>query len=362
MATQQAPSARHNGGNGNGASNGPMTNAPRNWKDAPDHYTETPDWKDNTTKFLGWFSIGLGLAEIFAPRQVAKLVGIEDEEEYVGTLRQFGVREIAAGLGILTRPKPTYWLWSRVGGDAIDLTWLTRRLRDEDEGNDKTKLLAAITAVLGVTALDIIQGARLTSEKLPSTGHDEGSFQLGQGEDGTVRLEAQTTVGATPQECYEFWKNLENLPKVVGHLESVRSFGEGRSHWKAKAPAGLSVEWDAEVVDDRENEYIAWHALEHEQVDNLGSVTFVPAPGDRGTEVHLEMEYHPRGGALGAKIANMFKKLPQSELMMDLRRFKQLIELGEIVQSDATAARKMPHPAQPPADDELKSEFRNQSR
>jgi uncharacterized membrane protein len=336
-----------------------MTNAPRNWKSAPEHYTETPDWKDGTTKFLGWFSIGLGLAEIFAPRQVAKLVGIEDEDEYVGTLRQFGVREIAAGLGILTRPKPTYWLWSRVGGDAIDLTWLTRRLRDEDENNDKTKLLAAITAVLGVTALDIIQGAKLTSENLPSTGHDEGSFQLGTPDDGTVRLEAQTTVGASPEECYEFWKNLENLPRVVGHLESIRSLPNGRTHWRAKAPAGLTVEWDAETIEDRPNEYIAWHSLEHEQVDNLGSVTFVRAPGDRGTEIHLEMEYHPRGGAVGAKIANLFKKLPQSQLMIDLKRFKQLIELGEVVQSDATAARATPHPAQPPADDELKSELRN---
>ena len=358
MATQQAPNGtRHNGSDG--AEHRPMTRAPRNWKGAPEHYSETPDWKDGTTKFLGWFSIGLGLAEIFAPRAVAKFVGIEDEDEHVGTLRQFGVREIAAGLGILTRPKPTYWVWSRVGGDAIDLAWLTRRLRDSDEDNDKMKLLAAITAVAGVTAIDIMQGARMTSEKLPSTGHDEGSFQVGQGEDGTVRLEAQVTVGASPEECYEFWKNLENLPRVVGHLESVRTLGDGRSHWKAKAPAGMSVEWDAETIEDRPNEYIAWHALEHEQVDNLGSVTFVPAPGDRGTEVHLEMEYHPRGGALGAKIANMFKKLPQLELMMDLRRFKQLIELGEVVQSDATAARKMPHPAQPPATNELKSELRN---
>lgn len=359
MATQQAPNGtRHN--RGDGASRRPMTQAPRNWKDAPEHYSETPDWKDGTTKFLGWFSIGLGLAEIFAPRQVAKLIGVKDEEEYAGTLRQFGVREIAAGLGILTRPKPTYWLWSRVGGDAIDLAWLTRRLRDSEEDNDSTKLLAAITAVLGVTALDIIQGTKLTSEKLPSTGHDEGSFQLGEGEDGTVRLEAQVTVGASPEECYEFWKTQENLPRVIGHLESVRMLPNGRTHWKAKSPAGLSVEWEAETIEDRPNEYIAWHALEHEQVDNLGSVTFVEAPGGRGTEVHLEMEYHPRGGVIGAKIANLFRKIPQVALMMDLRRFKQLMELGEVVQSDATAARAMPHPARPNAADELKSELRNQ--
>jgi uncharacterized membrane protein len=189
--------------------------------------------------------------------------------------------------------------------------------------------------VLGVTALDIMQGAKLTSEKLPAAGHDEGSFQLSPGDDGTVRLAAQVTVGRPVAEVYEFWKDLGNLSRFMGHLESVRMTGAGRSHWKAKAPAGLTAEWDAETIEDRPNEYIAWHSLEGEAVDNLGSVTFVQAPGDRGTEVHLEMEYHPRGGVVGAKLANMFKKIPQAALSADLKRFKQMMELGEITLSDA---------------------------
>jgi len=352
MATQQAPSGTKQNGS-NGASRGPVTQGGRNWKDAPEHYSETPDWKDGTTKFLGWFSVGLGLAELLAPRQVAKLVGIEDEDEHVGTLRTFGIREIAAGVGLLTRPKPTYWLWSRVGGDAIDLAFLGRRMRDETENNNNAKLLAATLAVLGVTALDIMQGAKLTSEKLPAQGHDEGSFQLSPGDDGTVHLAAQITVGRPVAEVYEFWKDLGNLPRFMGHLESVRMTGAGRSHWKAKAPAGLTAEWDAETIEDRPNEYIAWHSLEHEAVDNLGSVTFVQAPGDRGTEVHLEMEYHPRGGAVGAKLANMFKKIPQAALSADLKRFKQMMELGEITLSDPTAAKGM-QPGQPPKQGDLK--------
>ena len=352
MATQQAPRGTNsNGGTqGNGGS-GVLSQ--RIGKDAPMHYSETPDWKDGTTKFLGWFSIGLGLAEVFAPRQVAKLVGIENEEDHVGTLRSFGVRELAAGFAILTRPKPTYWLWSRVGGDAIDLSFLARRMRDENENNNNAKLLAATLAVLGVTALDIMQGAKLTSEKLPATGHDEGSFQQSKADDGTVRLAAHITVGATPSEVYAFWKNLGNLSSFMGHLESVRMTEGGRSHWKAKAPAGLTVEWDAETIEDRPNEYIAWHSLEHEQVDNLGSVTFIEAPQGRGTEVHLEMEYHPRGGVIGAKIAEVFRKIPSLALSGDLRRFKQLVELGEITQSDATAAKGM-QPAQPPERSKLK--------
>lgn len=351
MATQQLPRGTNsNGGRQASRADG---RSERIGKDAPEHYSETPDWKDGTTKFLGWFSIGLGLAELFAPRQVAKLIGIEDEEEYATTLRTFGVREIAAGVGLLTRPKPTYWLWSRVGGDALDLAFLGRRMRDEDENNNNAKLLAATVAVLGVTAIDIMQGAKLTSEKLPATGHDEGSFQLSPADDGTVRLSAQITVGASPAAVYEFWKDLGNLPRFMGHLESVRVTEGGRSHWKAKAPAGLTAEWDAETIEDRPNEYIAWHSLENEPVDNLGSVTFIKAPAGRGTEVHLEMEYHPRGGVVGAKLANLFKKIPQAALSADLKRFKQMMELGEITLSDSTAAKGM-HPAQPPKQSELK--------
>ena len=353
MATEQL--TRDTSSNGGSQTNGQsVVRSERIGKDAPTHYSETPDWKDGTTKFLGWFSIGLGLAEIFAPRQVAKLVGIENEDDYVGTLRSFGVREIAAGVGILTRPKPTYWLWSRVGGDALDLSFLARRMRDEDENNNNARLLAATVAVLGVTALDIMQGAKLTSENLPAAGHDEGSFQQSKGEDGTVRLSAHVTVGAPPSEVYAFWKDLGNLPRFMGHLDSVRMTGNGRSHWKAKAPAGLTVEWDAETIEDRENEYIAWHSLESEQVDNLGSVTFIEAPQGRGTEVHLEMEYHPRGGIVGAKIANVFKKIPALALSADLRRFKQLVELGEVTLSDSTAAKGM-QPAQPPERSKLKN-------
>lgn len=353
MATQQAPNGTRQKG-ANGPARRQSAQGSNDWKDAPEHYSETPDWKDGTTKFLGWFSVGLGLAELFAPRQVAKLIGLEDEHEHVGTLRTFGVREIAAGVGLLTRPKPTYWLWSRVGGDAIDLAFLGRRMRDESENNNSAKLLAATVAVLGVTALDIMQGAKLTSEKLPAQGHDEGSFQLSPGEDGAVHLAAQITVGRPVAEVYEFWKDLGNLPRFMGHLESVRMTGAGRSHWKAKSPAGLTAEWDAETIEDRPNEYIAWHSLEHEAVDNLGSVTFMKAPGDRGTEVHLEMEYHPRGGVVGAKLANMFKKIPQAALSADLKRFKQMMELGEITLSDPTAAKGM-QPAQPPKRRDLKN-------
>jgi uncharacterized membrane protein len=130
------------------------------------------------------------------------------------------------------------------------------------------------------------------------------------------------------------------------HLESVTVTGEGRSHWVAKAPAGKSVEWDAELTADRENELIAWRSLPGAQVYNAGTVRFQPAPGGRGTEVRVELEYDPPLGKLGSKVAMLFREEPGQQVQDDLRHFKQVMETGEIVLSDATKQRG-PHPARP---------------
>jgi hypothetical protein len=127
----------------------------------------------------------------------------------------------------------------------------------------------------------------------------------------------------------------------------VQTTGDGRSHWKAKAPAGTTVEWDAETVADRPNELIAWRSLPGSAVDNSGVVRFVPAPGQRGTEVHVELSYTPPAGALGATAAMLFGTEPGQEISEDLRVFKQVIETGEVVRSDASIHRR-PHSAQPP--------------
>ena len=124
------------------------------------------------------------------------------------------------------------------------------------------------------------------------------------------------------------------------------STGERRSHWKAKAPAGQSVEWDAETTEDRPNELIAWRSTEDADVFNAGTVRFEPAPGGRGTEVRIELEYKPPLGKLGSKVAMLWREEPGQQVMDDLRHFKQVMETGEILFSDATKQRGM-HPAQP---------------
>ncbi len=156
------------------------------------------------------------------------------------------------------------------------------------------------------------------------------------------------TVNRPAEELYRFWHDFENLPRFMDHLESVQATGDGRSHWKAKAPAGQSVEWDAEVIEDHPNELIAWRSLDGTGVNNAGSVRFNAAPGDRGTEVRVELRYDPPGGALGGAVARLFGEEPGQQVRDDLRRFKQVVETGETTVSDASI--KGGGPAQPPAE------------
>jgi uncharacterized membrane protein len=150
-----------------------------------------------------------------------------------------------------------------------------------------------------------------------------------------VDVKATITVNRSPEEVYWFWHDFENLPRFMTHLESVRVTGEGRSHWTAKGPGGRAVGWDAEIVDERPDELIAWRSLQGADVDNSGYVRFTAAPGGHGTEVRVELRYAPPGGPAGATIAKLLGSEPGQQVLDDLRRFKQVIETGEVVRSDA---------------------------
>ena len=322
-------------------------------RDAPRHSTEIKNKdKDPLTSLLGWFSIGLGLAEILAPEAVARLIGIH-ERKHRRLLRLYGIREIAAGLGIVTRPKPTYWMWNRVIGDTIDLASMGRVMGSR--GTDEKRLRLAMLAVAGVTALDVAASVRLSSERSPAAGHDPGSFHEPEGVDGQQILTAAVTVNRPIEEVYGFWKDPRNYARFMDSIESVNPTTGGRSRWKVKAPVGLSVEWDAEIVSDQPNESIRWRSTEESSIENSGTVTFRRAAGDRGTIVTLQVEYKPRAGAVGAGVARFFSAIPKTHLANDLRRFKQLVEIGEVLKSDATAAAGLTHPGQPLARHELEA-------
>ena len=285
---------------------------------------------------LGWFSVGLGLTEIAAPRVLARAIGIDDSGLTGATIRAMGARELLNGLGILARPRRALPLWARVAGDAIDLALLGKVMANPE--NSRSRALFATANVLAVTALDVMAARTLSMQ--PQTVANEGADK------GIIRTKRSITVGKSPEECYAFWHNFENLPHFMRHLESVTVTGERRSHWKAKAPAGKSVEWDAETIEDRPNELISWRSTEDADVFNAGTVRFQKAPGDRGTEVRVELEYKPPFGKLGSKVAMLWREEPGQQVMDDLRHFKQVMETGEILFSDATKQRGM-HPAQP---------------
>jgi uncharacterized membrane protein len=157
------------------------------------------------------------------------------------------------------------------------------------------------------------------------------------GERGT-KVEHSVHINRSPEELYNYWRNFENLPRFMNHLESVKRFGGNRSHWVAKAPGGTTVEWDAEVYNEKENELIAWRTLEGSQVASAGSVRFEPA-GDGATTVRVSLKYDPPGGKLGSLVARLFGENPQQQIEDDLGRFKEIME-GNLGASASASAGK----------------------
>ena len=187
---------------------------------------------------LGWFSIGLGLAECAAPRSVARMIGLRDDDTNRNTLFAYGVREIASGIGILMGDRPVVPVWARVGGDVMDLAFLGRALRSAR--SEKNRVAAAIAAVLGVTLLDVMTGRSLGAESTAARGASRPG----------IEVREQITIGKPPEELYRFWRDFQNLPRFMEHLESVRVLDDRRSRWTARAPAGKTVEWEAEITED----------------------------------------------------------------------------------------------------------------
>lgn len=151
-----------------------------------------------------------------------------------------------------------------------------------------------------------------------------------------IHLTKSVTVMKPRAEVYQFWRRLERLPSFMIHLVSVAEESTIRSHWVAHAPGGTRVEWDAEIVDQRENELISWRSCEGSDIPNAGTVRFKDAPADRGTEVRVELNYDAPAGKAGAVVAKWFGEEPGQQLTDDLRRFKQVMETGEVVLSDGS--------------------------
>lgn len=145
-----------------------------------------------------------------------------------------------------------------------------------------------------------------------------------------IHVERSFTINKPVEEVFAFWRNFENLPRFMRHLKSVQTTSEGKSHWEARAPFGMSIGWDAEIIEERANDYILWRSLAGGSVEHRGSVQFRPAPFAGGTEIIVSLDYRPPVGKAGSMFARLFGENPEQQVREDLRRFKQLMEAGEI--------------------------------
>jgi len=215
---------------------------------------------------------------------------------------------------------------SAIGGGALAVYGLTRVLSGGSLGGAVLALVGGALVYRGTTGhCNMYEALGINTAGTAGTDNPVVSVSADRG----IKVEQSITVNKSPAEVFRFWRRFENLPRFMNHLESVTTTPGGRSHWVARAPAGTTVQWDAEVYNEKENELIAWRSLDGADVDNAGSVRFEPASGGQGTLVRVTLRYDPPGGALGAAVARLFGENPEQQIEEDLGRFKQVMETGE---------------------------------
>ncbi len=173
----------------------------------------------------------------------------------------------------------------------------------------------------------LVNTAVRTNDEAVSVPHEQG-----------VHIEESVLINRPVEDIYAFWRNFENLPRFMSHLKSVENRGDNRSHWVAKAPAGMTVEWDAEIINEVRNEVIGWRSLADAQIANAGSVRF--RPQTQGTRVTVTMEYVPPAGALGQQIAKWLGEEPKQQIAEDLKKLKQILESEQMPTSNGSAAER----------------------
>ncbi len=153
-----------------------------------------------------------------------------------------------------------------------------------------------------------------------------------------IRVDKSITVNRPVQELFSYWRNFENLPNIMEHLKSVTMLSATRSHWIAKGPLNIPIEWDAEIINEKHNELIGWRSLDGASVPNAGSVQFKPAPAGRGTIISVSLKYDPPAGAIGAAFAKLLSSEPNQQVADDLQHFKELMEAGEVATTEGQSS------------------------
>jgi uncharacterized membrane protein len=181
-----------------------------------------------------------------------------------------------------------------------------------------------MTSPLSHTAHD---DAPLSTAKNPDPMAENGELAA---QHGDVLVGRSVTINRPREALYAFWRDFNNLPQFMHNVHSVTIQDRTRSHWIIAAPAGKTVEWDSQITQDEPGRLIAWQSLEGASVRNSGQVEFLDSPDGRGTVVRVTLTYDPPAGAVGKLVAKLFQKEPKVQARQDLRRFKQLMETGEV--------------------------------
>lgn len=261
---------------------------------------------------LGWFGIALGTAEILAPYWVARRVGLSPDTS--STIRWQGLREIISGALILKNPSSPIGMWARVAGDAIDLTLLARASDSHTGQNEKRRRSRLLVST--ISALDVACAASLSRLKASHSAR-------------STEFRESITIEKPPHELYRFWRSFDQLPVVMNYLESVTVLDDKHSHWVTKPLGDTRFEWDCEIVSDEPDRSISWRSTPDSEICTEGSVRFNPLDHQRGTRVSVEMNFIPTRvpPGLGRPLSKLAIYLA---VRRDLRRFKQLMETGEI--------------------------------
>jgi uncharacterized membrane protein len=242
---------------------------------------------------------------------MSELTGLGDR---YGLIRTVGVRELASGVGLLTQRRKSPWLWSRVVGDAMDLAVLASAHAGTERG--RSRAIGAAAVVAAIAAADV--AASLSQSRRAARAAPD------------IYLDRTIIVNKTPRECYDYWRDLRNIAKFTHRLEEVTPLDERRSQWIMRVRGGARLEWIVEITEDKPGERLRWKTAEDAPFKLAGAVNFETAPGGRGTFVTLGMHYHTPGGSIAAALARLLGPDPFGEVRENLRRFKQLLETGEI--------------------------------
>jgi uncharacterized membrane protein len=258
----------------------------------------------------------MGIAEFMAPRSVTRAAG------FVGQpllLRSIGLREIVTGAGILMQRQQAGWLWSRVAGDVVDIALLTRL--GSHRGSRNQRLALTTAAIAGIAILDLLAAAEQT--RLLQAERRKQAARV-------IHVKKSLFINRSPQECYRFWRDIENFPRFMQHVESVQQVDPTHSHWTVQATPDCHVHWTAELISDRPGQQLAWRTLDGAELGHTGTVDFAPLGDARGTRLDVDLHYLAPPGKAASMLERMFGEEPDEQIEADLRCFKQLIETGEL--------------------------------